>query len=161
MNLYIQINDGQPVNHPVLMDNLVSSLGCIPNDWEQFIRIPCPQLGPYQVLESETPTYQKQFGYWMDVWAIRDMTAEEKTAKQQAVIDAFRSREQAENWAAWNLNETTCMMEPPISRPVVPEGTTVFWCGAENNWKEAPSYPVDGNDYKFDFLAWQWVQVVN
>jgi hypothetical protein len=37
------------------------------------------------------------------------------------------------------------------------EGVLVFWCGAENNWKEAPARP-EGN-YKFDFFEWQWVLI--
>jgi hypothetical protein len=36
-----------------------------------------------------------------------------------------------------------------------------FWCGADNNWKDTPAKPVDENQYKFDYLAWQWVAVVN
>jgi hypothetical protein len=94
------------------------------------------------------------------------MTAEEKAAVQQRVIDKFNSREQAENWAAWTLDEATCTMVPPIPRPDLDQikleaGIQTFWCGAENNWKDTPAYPVDENQYKFDFLAWQWVQVVN
>jgi hypothetical protein len=50
-------------------------------------------------------------------------------------------------------------MVPPVPRPDPIEGKMVFWCGAETNWKEVPTRP-EGN-YKFDFLAWQWVQVVN
>jgi len=50
-------------------------------------------------------------------------------------------------------------MVPPIPRPTPIEGVLVFWCGADNNWKVAPSRPE--GEYKFDFLAWQWVQVVN
>jgi hypothetical protein len=89
------------------------------------------------------------------------MTAEEKTTKQQAVITAFNEREYASNWSAWTLDEATCMMVPPIPRPEPIEGVLVMWCGADANWKEAPARPVDDNQYKFDFLAWQWVQVVN
>jgi hypothetical protein len=166
MNLYIQIENDQPINHPILMDNLIEAFGRVPGGWEQFIRMQRPEVGIYQVLDSEEPTYQKQLGYWMDVWALRDMTAEEKAAKQQAVRDEFSSREQAVNWSAWVLDEATCTMQPPITRPEpnlekLNAGVYTFWCGADGGWKDTPAKPVDNNQYNFDFLAWQWVQVVN
>ena len=46
-------------------------------------------------------------------------------------------------------------MKPPIPRPEPVEGVLVLWCGADNNWKETPERPE--GQYKFDFLAWQWV----
>lgn len=166
MNLYIQIENGQPINHPVLMDNLISVFGRVPDGWEQFIRMQRPEVGVYQVLDSEDPTYQKQHGYWMDVWPLRDMTPEEKAAKQQTVRNEFNSREQAANWSAWVIDDATCTMQPPIARPEpnlekLNAGVYTFWCGAEGGWKDTPAKPVDDNQYKFDFLAWQWVQVVN
>lgn len=161
MNLYIETENGVTKNHPAFEDNLIQAFGAIPEHWEPFTRIERPTPGLYQVLDSEEPTYAKVNGVWADVWTIRDMTAEEKAAKQQAVITAFNSREQAENWAAWVFDEATCSMQPPIPRPDPVEGLDIRWCGAENNWKEVPVKPVDENQYKFDFLAWQWVQVVN
>ena len=89
------------------------------------------------------------------LWPIQSMTSEEKLAKQQSIRDEFNSREQASNWSAWTLDESTCTMQPPIPRPDIVEGVLVFWCGADNAWKEAPARP-EGN-YKFDFFAWQWV----
>jgi hypothetical protein len=90
------------------------------------------------------------------------MTAEEKTAKQQSVITAFNSRLQASNWSAWTLDEATCTMQPPILRPELDEakiaaGILTMWCGADNNWKDTPARPE--GEYKFDFFAWQWVEV--
>jgi hypothetical protein len=43
-------------------------------------------------MESETATYELIDGVWKDVWRKRDMTAEEKTAKQQGVITLFNTR---------------------------------------------------------------------
>ena len=161
MNLYIETENGVTKNHPAFEDNLLQAFGSIPAHWEPFTRIERPTLGVYEVMTAEEPTYEKVDGVWTDVWHKRDMTAEEKTAKQQAVVADFAAREQAENWSAWTLDEATCQMVPPIPRPAPVEGVLVFWCGADNNWKEAPARPVDDNQYKFDFLAWQWVQVVN
>ena len=158
MNLYIETENGNPINHPAFEDNLLQAFGAIPAHWEPFNRVERPTLSIYQVLDSQESTYQKIDGVWTDVWSLRDMTSEEKSAKQQAVRDAFNTREQAENWSAWTLDEATCTMQPPIPHPERIEGVLVFWCGAENNWKDTPTKPTDGQ-YKFDFIAWQWVSI--
>ena len=147
-------------SHPAYPANLVQAFGEVPSNWEPFLRVQSPDLGVYQVLESQEPTYQKVNGVWTDVWSLRDMTPEEKAAKQQTVKDAWATREQAQNWSAWVFNEDTCAYEPPIPRPAPVEGKIVVWCGAENNWKETPAYPQDGKNYRFDFFAWVWVEVM-
>jgi hypothetical protein len=166
MNLYIETENGVTKNHPAFEDNLIQAFGSIPTRWEPFTRIQRPVPGIYQVMESQTPVYTKIDGVWTDVWSVRDMTAEEKTALQQSVITAFNEREYASNWSTWVLDEATCTMVPPIQRPEPDQtkldaGIMTVWCGADNNWKDTPAKPVDDNQYKFDFLAWQWVQVVN
>jgi len=159
MNLYIETENGVIKNHPALEDNLIQAFGSVPAHWEPFTRVERPN-GIYQVLESEEVVYAKVNGVWSDVWAVRDMTAEEKTAKQQAVITAFNTREYASNWSAWTFDEATCTMVPPIPRPEpdlakIEAGIYTIWCGADNNWKEAPARPE--GEYKFDFIAWAWV----
>jgi hypothetical protein len=160
MNLYIQTQDGQPINHPAFEDNLLQAFGTIPENWEPFVRVQKPIPTMYQVLEAEEPIYQKVDDAWTDVWLLRNMTAEEKTVKQQAVRDAFNSRNQASNWSAWTLDEATNTMVPPIPRPEPDQtkldaGIMTVWCGADNNWKDTPVRP-EGN-YKFDFFEWTWM----
>jgi hypothetical protein len=111
------------------------------------------------------PVYTKIDGVWTDVWTIRDMTAEEKTVMQQTVIAAFNNREQAENWSAWTLDEATCTMVPPIPRPElnflkIGLGILTVWSGVDANWKDTPKRPFDDKPYKFDYTAWQWVEVI-
>jgi hypothetical protein len=159
MNLYIEIENGVTKNHPAFEHNLIQAFGSIPVHWEPFIRVERPMPSVYQVLESEESVYTKINGVWTDVWSLREMTEEEKVELQQSVITAFNDHEQAENWSAWTFDEATCAMVPPIPRPAPVEGKRVFWCGADANWKEAPAYPVDDKQYKFDFLAWQWVEI--
>jgi hypothetical protein len=159
MNLYIETENGVIKNHPAFEDNLIQAFGAVPEHWEPFTRIERPIPGTYQTVASTEPVYAKVDGVWTDVWTVREMTAEEKAAKQQLTRDAFNTREQAENWSAWTLDEATCTMQPPVPRPEPVEGKLVFWCGADANWKEAPARPE--GDYKFDFFAWQWVPVVN
>ena len=161
MNLYIETENGVTKNHPAFEDNLLEAFGSIPENWEPFVRVECPTPGMYQVLDNTIPTYAKVDGVWTDVWVVRDMTAEEKAVVQQEVRDAFFNRPYPENWTTWVLDEATNTMVPPVPYPDPVEGVIMTWCGADNNWKETPSKPVDGNQYKFDFLAWQWVQVVN
>jgi len=165
MNLYIETENGQTKNHPAFEDNLIKAFGSVPEHWKPFVRVERP-TGIYQVLESENVVYAKVNGVWTDVWSVREMTAEEKMVVQQAVITGFNEREYASNWSAWTLDDATCTMIPPIPRPEpnqtkLDAGIRTFWCGANSNWKDTPVRPVDDNQYKFDFFAWQWVQVVN
>jgi len=165
MNLYIETENGQPKNHPAFEENLMQTFQYIPPHWEAFKRVEPPAVGIYEVL-NEIPIYEKINGFWTDVWVVRPMTDAEKTAKQQASVAGFNAREQRENWDAWVFDEATCAMVPPIPRPLRDEektsqGIYTWWCGAENNWKDTPPQPADVEQYKFDFLAWQWVSVVN
>ena len=162
MNLYIETENGVTKNHPAFEDNLIQAFGSIPEHWEPFTRVKKPILTTYQILEPNSPIYTKIDGVWTDVWTVREMTAEEITAKQQEVIDDFNSRDQASNWSAWILDEATCTIQPPIPRPEFDQdkfdkNIKTFWCGADANWKDTPPKP-EGN-YKFDFFAWDWVAV--
>jgi hypothetical protein len=164
MDLYIKTENGETRDHPAFKENLIQAFGEVPADWEPFTRVERPVPGMYQVLASDTPVYAKVDGVWTDVWTVRDMTAEEKAAVQQSIRDVFNSRPQAENWSAWTLDEATNSMQPPIPRPEpnqdkLDANIFTFWCGADANWKDTPVKP-EGN-YKFDFIAWQWVEVVN
>jgi hypothetical protein len=166
MKLYIETENGVTKNHPALEDNLIQAFGLIPAHWEPFARVERPAIDVYQVLENQEAVYAKVDGVWTDVWTVRDMTAEEKTAKQQAVLNVFNEREYALNWSAWTLDEATNTLVPPIPRPEKDQtklnaGIMTYWCGADANWKDTPVRPADGNQYKFDFFAWEWVQVVD
>lgn len=166
MNLYIETKDGRPVNHPAFEDNLIQAFGSVPSHWEPFTRVERPVLGVHEVLDSEIPTYEKVNGTWTDVWSVREMTTEEKEIFRQNKIkkikDMWSRIEQAENWSAWIFNEDSMEYEPPIPRPMPDQSKLdqrifTYWCGADNNWKDTPVCP-EGN-YKFDFFAWQWVEV--
>ena len=169
MELFIRIQDGQPFEHPIFGDNFRQAFpdvdtNNLPPEFARFERVERPALGVYEVMLPEYATYELVDGVYKDVWHKRDMTAEEKAAKQQDVRNAFNNRDQAENWSAWTLDEATCTMQPPIPRPEPDQakldaGILTVWCGADSNWKDTPVRPE--GQYKFDFVAWQWVQVVN
>jgi hypothetical protein len=156
MNLYIQTENGQTVNHPAFEDNLIAAFGGVPDHWKPFVRVERPTLGVYETLESEQPAYEMVDGVWTDVWTVRPMTAEEIAAVHQQVIDAWALMPNAFNFTAWVLEEATLRMVPPIPRPVE-EGKIFRWSGADNNWKEAPARPEGEGQYVFDFAQWTWV----
>jgi hypothetical protein len=164
MKLYIQTENGQTVNHPALESNLIAAFGGVPDHWKPFVRVERPTFGVYEILESEQPAYQMVDGVWTDVWTVRPMTDEEKTAKHQALVQSvlamWELNPNAFNFTAWVLEEDidagTAKMVPPIPRPVE-EGKIFRWSGADNNWKEAPARPEGEGQYVFDFAQWIWV----
>lgn len=171
MKLYIQVENGLPINHPAFEDNLIAAFGVVPDNWEPFVRIPRPDLSDYKVLLNETPSYQKVDGVWADVWDVRDMTPEERSAfdaqkqadEREAKIAAAHhyqiNRPYASNFSAWVFNENTLLYEPPIPRPQ--DGKFYRWSGPDNNWKEAEPFPQDGKRYYFDFDNWVNVEITN
>jgi len=156
MKLYIQIENGQTVNHPAFEHNLIEAFGGVPDHWKPFVRVERPTLGVYEVLESQDAAYEFVDGVWTDVWTVRPMTAEEIAAVHQQVIDAWALIPNAFNFTAWVLDEATLRMVPPIPRPVE-EGKIFRWSGADNNWKETPARPEGEGQYVFDFAQWIWV----
>lgn len=168
--LFIQLRDGQPVEHPIFYENFRQAFPDIdpenvPADrFAKFVRVARPQLGLYEVYVGVT--YQWVDGVVKDVHEVRPMTDEEKAARQQPIKDKWASRPQAENWAAWTFDESSCNYVPPIPRPE-PDQTKLeqkiftFWSGADNYWKDTPPMPMDNKQYKFDFFAWEWIEVAS
>lgn len=117
MELFIQIRDGQPFQHPILGDNFREVFPQIdpnnlPPEFARFERIAPPQFGVYEVLVG--PSYQWINGIVKDVWLVRPMSAQEKLTKQTQVKS---------NWAqygfpSWVFDETTCSFVPPTPRPI-------------------------------------------
>ena len=93
IELYIQIRNGKPFEHPIFGDNFRQAfphidVNNLPPEFAKFERIERPILGMYQVMIQDEPTYELVDGIYKDVWHIRDMTAEEIAAKQQVAKDA-------------------------------------------------------------------------
>jgi hypothetical protein len=160
MNLYIQTENGQPVNHPAFEDNLIQAFGEVPAHWEPFVRVEHPTLGEFEKWGDPRITYEKVNGVWTDVYHVVEITAEEKAAIKQAKIDAYKTiwalLPQRDNFSAWVFNEETIKYEPPIPRPTDRE---VIWSGANNGWVDRPQKPDDGKMYKLDFYTSSWVEV--
>ena len=164
MILYIRIENGQPVEHPAIEENLLLAFGTITENWEPFERIEPPVLGEYQKFDDPHVTYEKINGVWTDVFHVIEMSVEEKEAKDKETklrkINAAKlfwaKLPQRDNFSAWVFNEETVRYEPPIPRPTDRE---VIWSGANNGWVDLPTKPDDGNEYKIDFYTSTWVLV--
>jgi hypothetical protein len=152
MELYIQIENGQPVNHPALGDNIREALGEVPSNWEPFNRLPRPEAGVYQIVENTYPVYIKVDGVWTDDWGLRDMTPQEVLSLKAKVKLAWEVDPFAWNFSAWTFDDATCKYVPPVPSP----GSGYLWCGAENSWKTAPVLPQDNQSYTFDYTTWSW-----
>jgi len=157
MNLYIEVENGTPKNHPAFEENLIQAFGQIPEYWEPFVRVERPVLGEHEVFKDPEVTYEKIDGVWTDVFHVQEITQEEKIAAQQAKAKAvWASLPQRNNFSTWVFNEDTLKYDPPIPRPTDRE---VIWSGANNGWVDRPQHPNDGKTYKLDFYTSSWVEV--
>ena len=84
LELYIQVRDGQPHEHPIFADNFRAAFPDIapndlPDNFAKFIRVAPPEIGEYEVYEGVT--YGWVDGVVKDVHHVRPMTDEESAAK--------------------------------------------------------------------------------
>lgn len=90
MECIIRIVDGQPFEHPILMDNFMSAfpradVNNLPPEFAKFERLEQPVP-----LDGQTPyhnvghhyTFDSGMNKWKDEWFLIDMTDEEKAAKR-------------------------------------------------------------------------------
>lgn len=134
MELYIQIKDGQPFEHPILGDNFRQAfpdvdINNLPPTFARFTRVPEPALGVYEVCDG--CTYEWEGDKITDVHHVRDMTTAEKTAKQATAKANWLEH----GYASWVFNEETCGFDAPTP------------------------YPTDGNAYQWNEETTAWVEV--
>jgi hypothetical protein len=84
LELYIQIRNGQPHEHPIFADNFREAFPNVdtenlPDTFAKFIRVDQPAIGTYEVYEGVT--YQWFDDVVKDVHSVRPMTTKERTAK--------------------------------------------------------------------------------
>lgn len=84
LELYIQIRDGQPYEHPIFGNNFREAFPGVdtenlPNAFAKFIRVAQPDIGTYEVYEGAT--YEWIDGVVKDVHHVRPMTNKERAAK--------------------------------------------------------------------------------
>lgn len=91
MILFIKVEDGQTVDHPVADWNLMQVFDQIPYNYEPFERTQMPPLGRYEVEDPDAPLYIKVDGVWTDAWARRPMTDEERAVADAEQLEHLKS----------------------------------------------------------------------
>lgn len=109
--LYIKVENGATVDHPVMPDNLMQVFGKIPDNYEPFMRFSCDQRTPldvFEVLDEQAPLYAKVNGVWTDALRKRDMTPSEREEKIEFILKDLRivQKELVQNAKAQLLQET-------------------------------------------------------
>lgn len=115
MNLYIQLINGQPIEHPIFEDNLIDAfpdedLNNLSSKFAPFNRIYFEDTGltcgVYQIkeciyaLSKDGKTYQ-------DTWSVREMTDDEKTQAIQERKNSINMHIDAEKEYAQNIIDTS------------------------------------------------------
>ena len=160
-NLYIQIENNQPINHPATEENLLQAFGSIPSNWSPFKRIKLSdsgvKVGFYQNAVN-TYTLSTDNVTWQDSWTAVDMSTDEKNTAKQLMLNNINdiissSKEAAQKIiadltdqnqiAVWNtyvnlLNEINLSDPTQISYPKLPlknsENIYVANVDQNNNW---------------------------
>ena len=89
MEMFIKLENNQPVGHPILGSNFRQVFPHIdPNnpgpDFAKFIRVDRNDVGQYKVVVSG-PTYEWVGDTVQDIWETRDMTDEERAVYDQSM----------------------------------------------------------------------------
>jgi hypothetical protein len=164
-DLCIQVVNGQTVNHPALVSNIVSAFGQVPDNYEPFNRITFNDSGvKLSVYEVSTCTYvlNTSTNFWEDSWAPYPMTARQISTLQQAVQTQWAANPQAANFTAWTYDSTTNSYVPPSPAPTdgLEDGETYYWQGSTNSWQIGPTTPPnDGQLYTWNYTTWAWAVV--
>ena len=124
MDFFIKLVDGQPVGHPISKTNFERNLKTLsPEDFASFERVPVPVIGYYEIYIG--CTYEWVGDIVKDVHAIRPMTANEKQAKIDRVL-------QNNPYPSWVFDETLCAAVPPIAMP--DDGNSYVWDETTISW---------------------------
>lgn len=135
-NLYIQVKNGMPYQHPVTESNLRMLYPDLdpdmpPEGFEKFIRNPTPEVGPFDVYEGTE--YLKIDGIYQDHHKITSMTSAQKQEKIRVMRETFPFAN------TWSLNETTGVWTPPKPAPNV-DGRNFIWSDQQMDWIEINPY---------------------
>jgi hypothetical protein len=130
MELFIQIRNGQPFQHPILGDNFREAFphidtDSLPPEFARFERIQPPAVGVYEVLLG--PSYQWADGIVKDVWLVRPMSVQEKLAKQEQAKASWAQN----GYPSWLFDEATCWFVPPTPYPA---GGAYRWDEPSLSW---------------------------
>jgi hypothetical protein len=184
LELYIRIQNGYPVDHPQLKDNVLDAFELSDTDldghpdWLPFVRTERPYHGVYEVADG--PHYVRDGNVVNEQWIVRSMTDEEKVIKQNRVKFDWKNNGGPSDWI---FDEEKCGYLPPLPYP--DDGAPYVWVQEARNWIEVahqdvahplaaqearqarPPYPNfekgtdhpdhDGVIYEFNEDTWEWV----
>lgn len=136
MKLFIQIQNDQPIDHPITEENLLQlfpdfDLNSLPEGWTVFERVEAPIPGVYEV--PEHLGYVWDGNVVKDHWNLRSMTEEEKLHKQNSVKRAWIESNISKTWT---FDENTCRFIPPVPYPS--DGNAYEWNEMTQNWQVIP-----------------------
>lgn len=161
MRLIVRVENESPVGGPILEDNFVVAfpnidIDNLPEGWAYFEKTEKPtfdQVGVYQVLENEPEIVLQENGTYKEVWTIRNMTDEEKLAKQNRIKELWTNPVNA-RLVSWTFNEETCQYEAPVAKPA---DVIAEWSESTQEWVAIPN---DGQEYVFDYENEEWIVYV-
>lgn len=133
MELFIQVRNGQPFEHPIFEDNFREAfpnvnINNLPPEFARFTRVAAPVIGVYEIYEGVT--YERDAVGFTDVHQVRAMTAEEITAKQNSV----KTKWAQQGFASWVFDEATCAFKAPV--PMPQDEKPYYWDEATLSWVE-------------------------
>jgi hypothetical protein len=128
MNLYIQLENGEPINHPYYESNLRMvypelDLETSPN-YCKFIRVNKPFCNWDEVVEG--PEYKIIDGICYDVWTVNKISDE----KRQEMLDKLAAENPYPSWTVDTINHD---LIPPVPQPEQGEWT---WDESTLSWIE-------------------------
>ena len=135
MKLYIKLENGQPIDHPMIKENFIQAfphidIDNLPPEFIEFVRVPHPvDLDIYEIYDGVH--YEIIDGVCTDVHTVRAMTNEEIIAKQNQVKEDWATN----GYPSWIFNERNCSFESPLGSPP-PDGKMYRWNEDTVSWVE-------------------------
>ena len=129
MKLYIELKNGEPINHPMLQSNMemiypVMNLQNLPENFCEFVRVDAPVPKWDEVVEG--PEYKIIDGICYDVWTVNKISDE----KRQQMLDDLAASNPYPSWTVDTVNHN---LIPPTPYPE--EGAWV-WNEETVSWVE-------------------------
>lgn len=149
MELFIRVENGQPVDHPIADWNLkmfIEDLDCDnpPEDFIKFVRLPFPDVGPLERVET---TYEIRDGVCYDCHNIIPLTDQEKLDK----IEQYK--QQPKPFDSWVFDETLLQWVAPLPYPT-DTSNPYFWNENNLEWVNVNDYHIKGHLYDEQRNTW-------
>jgi len=149
MELFIQIRDGQPFEHPIFGDNFREAfphidVNNLPPEFARFERIPCPyEATDFQINEVR---YQWVGDVVKDIWSVRAMNETERAARIEGLRkDALNTRDIRKQYAQTVIDEATSETVKQAWRNYLAEWDSwVLVDPTQPKYPKAPAFLEDG-----------------